>query len=246
MTIMKRLYILLCLGATAFAQQPNALHAQLFRTSFQPPAKAIIQPSINLRSADALPKTNVGKAFIMSLILPGWGQRYVGAKTKSELFFGVETGLWLTFTGFTAFSKWREQDYRTYTAEYAGVDLDGKSSSYFIDVGNFNSIYEHNAYRLQQRNTLDYYYDVETYFWQWQSAEHRARFDRLRISSDTARNRAIFTLGAIVANHVFSAIDAVWSARRAGRGQASETSWNLQFGDGRMQPTVYVGIERHF
>lgn len=243
---MKRLFVILCFSAAAFADQPEALHTQLFRASVRPLAKEINRPSINLQPLDASPQNNVGKAFIMSLILPGWGQRYVGAKTKSELFFGAETGLWLTYAGFTAFSKWREQDYRTYAAENAGVNLDGKSSSYFIDVGNFNSIYEHNAYRLQQRNTAKYYFDEEAYFWQWQSAEHRARFDRLRVSSDTARNRATFTLGAIVANHVFSAIDAVWSARRANRGQASETSWNLRFGDGWVQPTVHVAIERHF
>jgi hypothetical protein len=239
--------LVLFLTAAVFADDSSSTHERLFFNS-HPPIVAMNQPSNTLPANPSVssqaPKTS-GKAFIMSLILPGWGQRYVGAKTKSELFFGLEAGLWLSYAGFTSYSSWREDDYRTYAATYAGVDLKGKTSSYFIDVGNFGSVYEYNAYRLRQRNTMDLYSDEQADYWQWQSSEDRQRFNQLRVSSDTARNRATFVLGAIVANHIFSAIEAVWSVHQYEKGRLSSVDWNLQFG-GLSQPMVHLAVQKHF
>jgi len=189
---------------------------------------------------------NRGSAFFRSLLLPGWGQHYAEAHTKRNVFFGIEVGLWLTYFGFTQYANWREEDYKTYAATHAGADLDGKNNRFFINVGNFDSVYEYNQYRLKQRNFADYYVDKDTYFWQWQSPGHRAHFDQLRISADTADNRAVFTLGAIVANHLFSAIDAILSVNAYEKRRVSRIDWDVRFGDGHYQPLVNCSLAAHF
>lgn len=241
--------LILCSTVSAVAVETTNAHERLFYNSQQPPVLAMNQPYNILQpiasTTEQSPKST-GKALIMSLILPGWGQRYAGAKTKSEIFFGLEAGLWLSYAGFTSYSGWRESDYRNYAATFAGVDLSGKTSSYFIDVGNFESVHEYNAYRLRQRNTTDLYSDEVADYWQWLSPEHRQRFDQLRVSSDTAHNRATFTLGTIVANHIVSAIEAVWSVHQYQKGRLSSVEWNLQFGDGLYQPMVHLAVQKNF
>jgi len=202
-----------------------------------------VQKAMLEKSAE--PK-NRGKAFFMSLLLPGWGQHYAGARTKRNIFFGLEIGMWASYSGFTTYSAWREQDYKTYAATHAGVNLDGKNNTYFIDVGNFASIYEHNGYRLQQRNFNKYYQDIDFYYWQWDSQASRDKFDQLRISADTADNRALFMLGAIVANHVISAIDAVWSVHKYEKARLSTIDWDIRFGDGYVQPAMSFSLNAHF
>ena len=52
-----------------------------------------------------------GKAFFLSLLLPGLGERYVGSNTKSQIFVGTEVLLWLGYAGFNRYSAWRKEDY---------------------------------------------------------------------------------------------------------------------------------------
>ncbi len=254
MSFMKRiavLFVLFALFHVAAANEPT-LHQKSFSASAHLQTFALMQ-NLDDETISKAPQANhekitknKGKAFFMSLLLPGWGQHYAESKTKRAVFLGIEVGLWLSYAGFTTYGNWRQEDYETYAATHAGVNLEGKNNTYFIDVGNFASIYEHNAYRLQQRNFNKYYQDIDFYFWEWDSQQSRDAFDRLRISADTADNRALFVLGAIVANHIVSAIDAVWSVHRYEKSRLSTIDWDVRFGDGRIQPTVNVSFTAHF
>ena len=186
--------------------------------------------SLSTETSAVLQPKSKGKAFLFSFILPGLGERYVGADRKATVFMATELTLWLSYAGFKTYRDWRKEDYKTYAATHAGVDLDGKSDSYFVDVGNYDTIYDYNAAKLRQRNLADYYRDIEANFWQWESQQHREKFDQLRISADRADNRSLFVIGAIFANHILSAIDAVWSAHRYEK--IREKALEVRFGDG--------------
>jgi hypothetical protein len=245
---MKKILILFILAGTVLAESKlTTYQQQLINTASYafvlPEQDDAETPTVLTQQVES---KNKGKAMFMSLLVPGWGQRYAGANTKSAVFFGLEVGLWITYGGLTAFGNWRENDYETYAASHAGVNLDGKNHTYFIDVGNFDNIYEHNDYRLQQRNWNKYYQDTDFWYWNWDSKEHMQKFDDLRISADTADNRAKFVLGVIVANHIVSAIDAVWSVYRAEKKNTSAIDWDVRFGDGRIQPTVNINVAAHF
>ncbi|MDZ7347132.1 MAG: hypothetical protein ONA69_10115, partial [candidate division KSB1 bacterium] len=212
----------------------------------EPNSAALAAQALPNLQATGSPDKSVGGAFFRSLLVPGWGQAYLGAKGAAERFLGVEAALWLTYAGFMRYSNIRRQDYRAYAAAHAGVDLAGKPNSFFINIGNFESLEDYNAYLLQQRNTIDYYYDLEAYYWQWDSPESRKKFRDLRIDSDRARNRAGFAVGAVVANHLISAVEAVWRARRWASGRGAATSLHLQMGDGIIRPYMEVALTYRF
>ena len=187
-----------------------------------------------------------GKALMLSLLLPGLGEHYAGAASKAKIFFGTEISLWLGYAGFMTWSDWRHDEMESFAARHAGVNPADKNDTYFANIGNFDTIQQYNEAKLRQRNLNDYYRDLDKWHWQWDSADNRERFDQLRISSDKARNRGTFVLGAILVNHLISAIDAVWSVNRYNDSQAGGVEWNLQFGDGRVQPHMQLSMQKHF
>jgi len=87
---------------------------------------------------------------------------------------------------------------------------------------------------------------VDTFYWQWQDKVHRDKFDQLRISSDLAHNRSMFVIGAILANHVLSAIDAVWSVHKYEKAREASLNWDVKFGDGLIQPNFNVSLTARF
>jgi hypothetical protein len=199
-----------------------------------------------LPAAAAVVEKSRGKAFLLSVLLPGLGERYAGANKKSQIFLGTEIGLWLGYAGFLTYGDWRQEEYQSFAAAHAGIDPKGKTDAYYVNIGNYSDIDQYNAAKLRQRDLYDYYRDFDTWHWHWDSAENQARFDQMRVAADRANNRATFVLGAIFANHLLSAIDAVWSVHQFNRDQASRVEWNLQFGDGLIQPSLLFSLQTHF
>lgn len=147
-----------------------------------------------------------GRAFLQSLILPGWGQHYAESKTMMKVFIATEVLLWSSYLGFQTWGNWLEDDYRTFAVQHAGVNLEGKPDRYFVDISNFNGIFEHNQAQLRNRDISAVYTDTETFFWKWDSAENRGKFEDMRLRSDRARNRADLALAFVFTNHIISAI----------------------------------------
>jgi hypothetical protein len=201
-----------------------------------------VPPAVFMAPENSGLQKSKGKAFFMSLIVPGLGERYAGRTARGNRFIATEILLWLGYAGFVTYRDWREEDYMGYAADYAHVDLQGKDKAFFINIGNYMSIDEYNAAKLRQRNLPKYYPDVEKYYWKWDNDARRAKFDQLRISSDLANNRSVFMLGAIFANHIISAIDAVVMVHKSNKQSASAWRWDVQFGDGVMEPAVQVGV----
>lgn len=143
---------------------------------------------------------------MQSLILPGWGQYYAESKTMFKVFALTEVMLLASYTGFKVWSNWKEDDFRTFAVTHADVKLEGKPGRYFVDIGNFDNIFDFNQFQLQNRNVAALYPETEEFAWQWDSKANRDRFEDMRISRDRADDRARFTLAAIFVNHVVSAI----------------------------------------
>ena len=124
------------LFAAAIFAHDLGLHQQIVVESAPFSSFALMQDvdaSVNSGAALAVaPPTmapkNRGKAFFMSLLVPGWGQHYAGATKKRNAFLGLEVGMWLTYGGLKGFSAWRQQDYEAYAATHAGVNLEGKNN----------------------------------------------------------------------------------------------------------------------
>jgi hypothetical protein len=187
-----------------------------------------------------------GKAFLLSALLPGLGERYVGYREKSEIFMAAEVVLWLSYAGFNKYGDWCKQDCQVYAATYAGANIAGKSDNYFTNLGRYDNIDDYNAAQLRDRNLPKYYRDVDNYYWQWDSEANRLKYEEIRRAAKRADNRATFALGAILANHLISAIDAVWSAHRANSANQAGLEWEIKFGDGHINPAVKFSLAAAF
>jgi hypothetical protein len=159
-------------------------------------------------------RVSLGGAFLRSALIPGWGQKAVGAHTSARNFFVAEAALWAGVIVFNVHGSWLEDDYRTLAAVHAEADVQGKNAQYFVDMGNFTDIEDYNQSRLQNRDVQSLY-DPATHFWRWDTQGNQQRFRQLRVDSDRANSNAELVVAAILANHIISGIHAAWLAHRS-------------------------------
>ena len=174
-------------------------------------------------------KKSRGRAFLQSLLIPGWGQYYAGSRTMMKVFVVSEVLLWGSYAGFRTWSNWLEDDFHTFAAEHAGAQVDGKPGDYFVDIGNFSSIDTYNQAQLRDRDVNDLYPTTPEFSWQWDSEKNRAKFENIRVRSDRADNRAQLTLAFILVNHLASAVQSTLSVFKFNK-KLAKKNMELRFG----------------
>ncbi len=153
-------------------------------------------------------KKSVFLASLFSLILPGAGELYTDAYSRGQYFTIAEGALWLTYGGFQMYGNLARNDAREFAAVNAGFSLSGKDDQFYVDIGNFDNIYQYNDKKLQDRSPDLLYSVTPGTSWQWNSALNRQRFKNMRISSDNVLYNSRFIIAVVIANHIASAISA--------------------------------------
>ena len=170
-------------------------------------------------------EVSAGKAFALSLLLPGLGHHYVHGGDWSgwaTAFALVDAGLWTSLVG----SEWRrdhlEQNYTTLAAASAGADIEGKDRDFFLNLASYRSSDEYLATQLRNRSwtNLDAIADPANQ-WLWESEEDYLRFRTLREDAESLQRRRSFIITTLVANRLISGVAALRGARRANRAPAS-------------------------
>ncbi|MEW5700832.1 MAG: hypothetical protein AB1792_01195 [Candidatus Zixiibacteriota bacterium] len=173
-------------------------------------------------------KVNVTRAVAYSLILPGAGQWYAGAKGRAGVFLVGEAATWTLFGYFRTVSSIKEDSYQSYARVHAGIDPAGKSVDFYRLITFYESRDEYNEYGRLLAPGRPYYPDSPVWDWQWDSQAAMRRYRTLRNQKSEADNRARFTLGAAVVDRLIAAIDAWRTARSANRRARMETSqWKV-------------------
>jgi hypothetical protein len=155
-----------------------------------------------------------GKAFALSLLVPGAGEIYAGSRKSAAVFFSTECALWAVFAGFKWYSGSRLDDCRIYAAGHADADPWGKDRDFLVAMENFMTLSAYNEAKLRQRDLNALYPEGGGYEWKWDSDASRRRLERMRISSDRAGRAALFSAGGIALNHIVSGINAMRVARK--------------------------------
>jgi hypothetical protein len=210
---MKQLIFLVCLFSVhnLFAQgnKPFASDVKLNNELFGNPNPSFNNSNLFLKADDT--KKSVGLAVVLSLLLPGMGELYAGDYSTGRYSTAAEGALWLTYTSFELYGTWVRDDARKLAVTTADVNLAGQSNQFFVDIGNYKDVYQYNERKLQDRQEEKLYDPNSIYFWSWNSESDRQKYRNLRISSDQAFNNKQFVLGAVLVNHVVSAINAARS-----------------------------------
>lgn len=190
-------FITLSLGQTNLFQLQVELQQPIQTSSAYMQAENLVQV-----------KKSVATAVLYSLLLPGMGELYAEGFDQGKYSLIAEGGLWLTYASFRQYGAWLRNDARQFAAVHSGAQIAGKNDQFFVDLGNFGNTYEYNEKKLIDRSP-ERLYDVHAgYYWQWNSDGNRSAFRTMRVSSERVLNNSKFIIGAIVVNHIVSAINA--------------------------------------
>jgi len=187
-------------------------------------------------------RKDIKKAFLLSLLVPGAGQLYVGSKTKAALFFGIEA---LTLTGHIVYHNKGEDKTDIFNA-YADTYWSESRYSDWLEI-NWGEREDDSIYRipgdpssgslfthtLPSTKTQQYYEMIGKYnqfVFGWadiepltapdpNSAEHqysplRLHYEDMRGDANHMYDVAKTSLIVLMVNHVISSFEAAWSAKR--------------------------------
>jgi hypothetical protein len=150
---------------------------------------------------------------VKSLVFPGWGEYSLDNQIRGRIFVLSETVLLLAILGSYSVAQRQETEYKAYAAEHAGIDPIGKDRQFWVDIGNYSSLFLFNEEHLRWREFKSLYEDNDTWAWAWDSGNNRERFENMRIASDSWSLRGSFLIGGVVLNHIVSAIDALYLSK---------------------------------
>ncbi len=178
------------------------------------------------------------KALLFSVLIPGAGELYCKSYIKSALFFGIEVGAWTMYAVFHKKGTDKEKEFEAYANEYWDAD---KWQAWFNNLTeDQQKVFSHS---LPETKTQQYYEMIGKYnqfLVGWDNVpdnlstseihEHysQLREDYMDMRYDSNKMYKRSNTGAYLAmfNHVLSAIDAAWTAKRH-NGRLIKTS--LQF-----------------
>ena len=158
----------------------------------------------------------MGKPFelnpvLKSSLIPGWGEAVLENNKRARLFSSIELSLWTACLATYTASFHQMLQYQSFAVEHAGVDADNKDHKYWVDIGNYIDIDQHNSEHLRWRY-LDEIYD-ESDRWLWDNKNNMKNFESMRIRSDMLAKTGEYVIGAIIMNHLLSAIDTLYLLR---------------------------------
>ncbi|MBI4546753.1 MAG: hypothetical protein HY707_02145 [Ignavibacteriae bacterium] len=171
-------------------------------------ALACLQNAFSRQAKTSPEKKSVGMAVLYSLLLPGMGELYAGNYSTGKYFTIVEGALWLTLGSLHWYATWLQDDARRFAVQHAQISLDGKGDQYFVDIGNFASVYKYNEAVLRGRDDFKVYDPTSSFYWNWGNDLNRETYRELRVASDERFNDTRFVAAAIGVNHLISAINA--------------------------------------
>ena len=160
-----------------------------------------------------------------SALLPGLGQRYLGAPGRGFVFMSAEAATWGTWGAFKTQEWLRRENYIEMAQVFAGVAGDEHEDDYWKAVGQHASWLDYNEWlRYQARREYGYGTDAYSAYisdneigpdlaWDWNSTDRRVDYLIKRKASNLAERRATYTLYALLVNRVVSLVD-VWRLHR--------------------------------
>jgi hypothetical protein len=239
---MKRIISLVVLISSIVFSQNNQTKSiaelkQLSTISFQQSAGTEQIPTFNVKpftsNIEPIELSNKKKsaplAILYSLLLPGMGELYAERFDSGKYFTIADGVLWGVFAGFEIYGNWQEKNYKSFAETIGGVNLDGKDSDYFANIGNYQSIDEYNA----EMDLNEYYskvYNTSTHYWKWANTDQRREYRNMWSKSENAYNNVRFVVGALILNRVVSVINAVRLVAAYNKNLQKEVSWNIYFG----------------
>lgn len=182
------------------------------------------------------------KVLLFSAILPGAGELYCGSYWKSALFLGIEAGAWTMYAIYNNKGNDKEQEFE----DYANQHWDANKWTAW-----FNTLTEEEqkvfSHELPDTKTQQYYEMIGKYnqfLVGWEgvpldltsseihdpnnTSPLREHYMDMRDESNKLFKRATSGIYFAMFNHVLSAIDAAWTAKRHNSTLVINTSFRME------------------
>jgi len=171
-------------------------------------------------SAPFKPKSTI-KATILSILVPGTGQMYLGETGRGEVLLGVEVVSWIGFGVFRHAGSWKKDAYINYSVIHAGVDPNNKDDEFYKNVSFYDTRELYNESGRIINPSGPYYSDDPTYDWAWDNTTNRESFRDMRNDSKSDYRKANFMIGVAVFNRILAVIDTIRISRQQ-KGRAGQ------------------------
>ncbi|MEO0074134.1 MAG: hypothetical protein ABIK43_05705, partial [candidate division WOR-3 bacterium] len=171
-----------------------------------------------------------GLAVLCSAVLPGSGQKLLGANVRGELMLWSDLAIWSVWGVNSWTAAERENDARLIAAARAGADLSITDRRYYRALELYDNSDEYNeAVRREARTRYPddpvaqrQYYLLHGYFgdsvWNWSPDSARIReYWPKRKAARTSALAAGFAVGGLLLNRVVSVLDCAFFVHANGR-----------------------------
>jgi hypothetical protein len=226
------------------------------RLDIDAPAFSVDDPPMSQVPAPQAPGAegkSTGRAVLYSLVLPGWGQYYLGETRNAWTFFAAEAAVWTSFFVFELQGHLRKNGYEEFAQDFAGIQSDSHSDDFWGVLTQYNSSKDYED-ELKREGRFAIFPEggadaLERYFienrigdyepWEWQSAEIRRAYQDRRSASKRAFRRALYAAATGIANRAAAAFFAVRSTRAIQDPADNGAGFRVEFGS----PTLPVDDE---
>ncbi|MEE9168272.1 MAG: hypothetical protein V3U73_00830 [bacterium] len=206
-------------------QIPGVLSQELYGKPFLSLDQTIFLPSYaqDLEAQQNVSLKSPKKGLLFSLLLPGSGELYARSWIKGIFFLGVEVAAWTTYSSNHSKGKDLEREFEAYANEYWSRERWESWWKSQPDVT--QQQFAHHT--LPETNTQQYYEMIGKYQKfnaGWKDVALASAFSdtsakgvhymSIRGDSNDKLKLATAMTGIALANHVLSALDAVWSVSR--------------------------------
>lgn len=155
-------------------------------------------------------KKSPGLAFLFSLFVPGTGQLYAHRIDVGKYYMISEAALWLGFASFTIYGNWLRNDAHNFARVHAGIDPNGKDDNFFVNISNYDNVYQYNNSQLQNGKYTSLYDPQNGYYFYWDNNVDRETYRKDQLAGDRVITDRLFFVGAIIINHLISAVSAIF------------------------------------
>lgn len=186
-----------------------------------------------------------GKAVLLSMIIPGLGESYLG-NSRSSLIFGLaEAGLWFSYLWGNHQVRHFREDYRNLAFQYAALDPEKSYPSYlWIALGRYDNVYENNERELIARN-LKGILDPSLVFWDWESDDYRLKYRSLREKEQSWERVVSNAVFGMVINRIVSVINVIRLSNQMEKKHPT-FSWQSRFGSYGDEQVLSIHLQVKF
>ncbi len=186
-------------------------------------------PAIGYGAEYDEPKKSLPLALFLSSAVPGAGEHYLGSRSRSKVFLGVEVAAWASYLAFTYHGRRARDNYKLFASANAGARRGFDSEVYWnaVEWNATNEAYNEsvredaralypNDWERQQEYIKEHMYEGDL-AWSWEDAGSIEEFRRLRRESRNAFQYAVYSTGFALLNRLASLMDVIVINRSGGK-----------------------------